>query len=184
MDSGADESRLDNLGISRRDLLQRGAVVSGSLLLAGPAIQSLSRPAFADTGTPADGPAISYVAVAIHCQEGLTSHIVRAKWEEGSSHPGGWEPDPGPPTAGTGGDCYPADYHDGDAVDGNEIGLVFQLDASGTSGTLHVPSSIPHPDSGDDCVVLKVSVAVFGGQACAIVEDQVCLGGCSIPVAL
>lgn len=42
-----------NLGISRRTVLRRGAVVGGSLVWAAPAVQSISRAAFADhLGTP------------------------------------------------------------------------------------------------------------------------------------
>lgn len=43
-----------NLGISRRDLIRRGAVVGGTLVWAAPVVQSL-RPAFAQaqTGSPA-----------------------------------------------------------------------------------------------------------------------------------
>jgi hypothetical protein len=43
-----------DLGLSRRDLLRRGAVVGGTLLWAAPAVQSITRPAFAGTqnGTP------------------------------------------------------------------------------------------------------------------------------------
>ncbi len=41
------------LGISRRDLLKRGAVVGGTLVWAAPAIQSLTTPAYGQTrGTP------------------------------------------------------------------------------------------------------------------------------------
>lgn len=40
------------LGISRRDLLRRGAVVGGTLLWATPVIQSLTTPAFAQTPRP------------------------------------------------------------------------------------------------------------------------------------
>lgn len=46
-----------NLGISRRTVLRRGAVVGGSLMWAAPAVQSISRSAFAlDPGTPVEPP--------------------------------------------------------------------------------------------------------------------------------
>lgn len=46
-----------NLGISRRTVLRRGAVVGGSLMWAAPAVQSISRSAFAlDPGTPVQPP--------------------------------------------------------------------------------------------------------------------------------
>jgi hypothetical protein len=46
------EKKLDlqaDLGMSRRDLLRRGAVVGGALLWVAPAIQSLTPPAYANT---------------------------------------------------------------------------------------------------------------------------------------
>lgn len=177
-----DDPRIENLGISRRTLLQRGAVVSGTLLLAGPTIQSLARPAFADNGTPAEGPAISYIAAVLFCADGTT---LRAKWEEGSSHPGGWEPDPGPPRPLIGGDCYPPDYHDAESSNGHELGLTFSLDASGSSGTLTVPDTVPF--DGGTCDVQRVSVSAFGGpDNCTIVTEADCsaAGGCSIPIGL
>jgi hypothetical protein len=36
-----------DLGMSRRDLLRRGAIVGGTLLWAAPAVQSITQPAFA-----------------------------------------------------------------------------------------------------------------------------------------
>lgn len=46
-----------NLGISRRTVLRRGAVVGGSLVWAAPAVQSISRAALASNhGTPVDPP--------------------------------------------------------------------------------------------------------------------------------
>jgi hypothetical protein len=37
------------LGLTRRDLLRRGAIVGGTLLWAAPAVQSITKPAFAAT---------------------------------------------------------------------------------------------------------------------------------------
>lgn len=59
------------LGISRRDLLKRGAVVGGTLIWAAPVIESLAAPAFASTspvvgsccqceGTDSHGNTVSY----------------------------------------------------------------------------------------------------------------------------
>ena len=42
----ADDSIDQNLGISRRDLIKRGAIVGGTLMWAAPVIQSVSSPAF------------------------------------------------------------------------------------------------------------------------------------------
>jgi hypothetical protein len=49
------EKKIDlqaELGVSRRDLLRRGAVVGGALLWVAPAIQSLTPPAYAQTVSP------------------------------------------------------------------------------------------------------------------------------------
>lgn len=40
-------------GVSRRDALKRGAVLGGALVWATPVVQSVTHPAFAQTGTPA-----------------------------------------------------------------------------------------------------------------------------------
>lgn len=55
------------LGMSRRDLLRRGAIVGGTLMWAAPTVQALGPRAFASTtnGTPRDCRAISYLAVVI-----------------------------------------------------------------------------------------------------------------------
>lgn len=60
------------LGISRRDLLKRGAVVGGTLVWAAPVVQTISRSALAQTdGTPPPeeppgGQEISYLAFVLH----------------------------------------------------------------------------------------------------------------------
>ncbi|HVE63892.1 MAG TPA: hypothetical protein VNB94_08845 [Mycobacteriales bacterium] len=52
-----DESFTSNLGISRRTLIKRGAVVGGGLVWAAPMVQTLATPAFAQ-GSPACRPSI------------------------------------------------------------------------------------------------------------------------------
>jgi hypothetical protein len=50
------DERLDvagELGVSRRDLLRRGAVAGGELLWIAPAIQSVAAPAYANAVSPA-----------------------------------------------------------------------------------------------------------------------------------
>lgn len=42
------------LGVSRRNMLRRGAVVGGALLWIAPAIQSVAAPSYANTVSPAD----------------------------------------------------------------------------------------------------------------------------------
>lgn len=63
-----------SLGISRRTLLRRGAVVGGSLVWTVPVVHTLAAPSAA-AGTPLDG--ISFVAVVLKCGD---EHY-RMKWE-------------------------------------------------------------------------------------------------------
>jgi hypothetical protein len=63
-----------SLGISRRTLLRRGAVVGGSLVWTVPVVHTLAAPSAA-AGTPLDG--ISFVAVLLKCGD---VHY-RMKWE-------------------------------------------------------------------------------------------------------
>ncbi len=51
-----------NDGLTRRDLMRRGAVVGGSLMWAAPAVQSFARPAFAQQVSPiVDGECVGFV---------------------------------------------------------------------------------------------------------------------------
>jgi hypothetical protein len=63
-----------SLGISRRTLLRRGAVVGGSLVWTVPVVHTLAAPSAA-AGTPLDG--ISFVAVVLNC-DGV---YYRMKWD-------------------------------------------------------------------------------------------------------
>lgn len=67
-----------SLGISRRTLLRRGAVVGGALAWTVPVISTLAAPAAA-AGTPADG--LSFVAVLLECE----GKWYRMKWEVNGS---------------------------------------------------------------------------------------------------
>lgn len=75
------------LGISRRDLLKRGAVV-GALTWATPVVSSFTRPAFA-AGTPQDADVISCVMLRVLCG----TECFFAKWEDGGGGDGSgsWE---------------------------------------------------------------------------------------------
>lgn len=63
-----------SLGISRRTLLRRGAVVGGALAWTVPVVSTLAAPSAA-AGTPADG--LSFVAILVECQ----GKWYRMKWE-------------------------------------------------------------------------------------------------------
>jgi hypothetical protein len=63
-----------SLGISRRTLLRRGALVGGTLVWTAPVVQTIAAPSAA-AGTPLDG--ISYVAVVLSCD----GDHYRMKWD-------------------------------------------------------------------------------------------------------
>jgi len=73
MEVGQRSSMDTSLGISRRTLLRRGAVVGGSLVWTIPVVHTLAAPSAA-AGTPLDG--ISFVAVIVKCGD---AHY-RMKW--------------------------------------------------------------------------------------------------------
>ena len=69
------------LGMSRRDLIRRGAILGGTLVWAAPAVQTFARPAFGqdNNGTPLEG--FSYVAVLVECNG--TTYRLKANLEDG-----------------------------------------------------------------------------------------------------
>ena len=93
MESTATEANVGeevNQGITRRDLLRRGAVLGGAVVWATPVVQTLGMGrAFAQSASPPPGPAISYIAMVISC--GTDGHTHFIKYEIG----GTWEADPG-----------------------------------------------------------------------------------------
>lgn len=79
----------ESQGISRRDLLKKGAVLGGAVVWTTPVVQTMGMGrAFASTTSPV-GPAISYIALIVTCADG-DRHFL--KWEVDG---GQWEPDPG-----------------------------------------------------------------------------------------
>lgn len=66
------------LGISRRTLLKRGALVGGTLAWSIPVVHTLSTPS-ASAGTPLDG--ISLVAVVLTSSNATGNVSYRMKWE-------------------------------------------------------------------------------------------------------
>ncbi|MGH9247601.1 MAG: hypothetical protein ACRD29_25490 [Acidimicrobiales bacterium] len=59
-----------NLGISRRQLIKRGALVGGAVIWVTPVVQSFTSPAFAAQGSPRPG-----------CPDGQQEAIGYVKWE-------------------------------------------------------------------------------------------------------
>ena len=80
-------------GITRRDLLKRGAALGGAVVWATPVVQTLGMGrAFAQVPSPAPSD-ISYIAITWTCDGGATWFFT--KNEEDGTSDGSWEPDPG-----------------------------------------------------------------------------------------
>lgn len=165
---GPEESQL---GISRRTLLRRGAVVGAGVAWAAPTVTRMAPPAFGAVASPRppedrDGKAISFLAVAVETDSGK---IYRVKWEDG---PDDWESDPGPPTppGGPSGACYPAGYFDGEPEHGGLLGLSVEQDASDPSRAIvTVPVTLSTGET-----VEQARGAAFGGGDC---DKQSCSPG-------
>lgn len=102
-------------GLSRRRLLQRGAVV-GAVAWSAPVLRTL--PASGATPSPPpeeEGRDISFVAIVVTC--GGVAY--RVKYEDGS----GWEDDPG---ANTGNGCAPTGWAAATPMNGGDLGITVQ----------------------------------------------------------
>ena len=82
------------LGMSRRDLIRRGAILGGTLVWAAPAVQTFARPAFGQetNGTPLEG--LSFVAAVVNCGTQDAPDYQRVKANFNGTFV--WECDPGP----------------------------------------------------------------------------------------
>lgn len=93
----------ESQGISRRDLLKRGAALGGAVVWATPVVQTLGMGrAFAQSATPVVE--FSYVAMLIRCGDDPDIHFI--KWEVDEN---AWESDPGM-TPGCSPGIQPGDY--------------------------------------------------------------------------
>lgn len=82
----------ESQGISRRDLLKRGAALGGAVVWATPVVQTLGMGrAFANTASPVDGGEkdVSYVVITWTCD----GNLFKVKWEEGVELTAGTLPD-------------------------------------------------------------------------------------------
>jgi hypothetical protein len=70
-----DEPFQANLGLSRRTLLKRSAIVGGTLVWAAPAVQTLAKPAFAATGS---SPCDSSTCTEVFRKKVLVGHQICA----------------------------------------------------------------------------------------------------------
>jgi len=79
-----------NQGITRRDLLRRGAVLGGAVVWTTPVVQTLGMGrAFAQTASPTGGRDISYIGINVEGCD-VNGAPFFAKWEDGA-----WEDSPG-----------------------------------------------------------------------------------------
>lgn len=143
----------ESQGITRRDLLRRGAVLGGAVVWATPVVQTLGMGrAFAQTASPCS-PGVSFIAMCVVCNG--QSYII--KWEA----PGGWDtPDP---VCNTDRDHCPS----ATPALGSDLG--FTVDPIGAGCfRVNVPST---------CEV--TAARVFGGGVCDTVTDlnRVCCPG-------
>lgn len=141
-------------GLSRRDLMRRGALLAGAAAWSTPVVRSLSQPAFAAEGTP-DGK-VSWVGFVLSPATG-TGDTRRVKWEEGA----GWEDEPGPTSeeSGPSADCVAqiSGWDAADPANGGDLGVQIQLFDDGDT----VEATLP---SGSDFVF--DDGRAFGGTAC------------------
>ena len=147
-----------NQGITRRDLLKKGAALGGAVVWVTPIVQSVGMGrAFAQTPSPCT-PGISYIAMNVKCDRTPDEKCFDApdpdnlyfiKWEATNGFEGDWEPDP---------DSVPGCGFtpDGTKAKGDCLGFEVKVDPSGFATVTYTGP--------DGCTVL--SVAVKGGQIC------------------
>ncbi len=138
-------------GISRRDLLRKGAVLGGAVVWATPVVQTLGMGrAYAQTASPTGDSDISYIGINVtNCDEndGIDDFFV--KWEEGEDPP--WEMYPGAaPSCANKEDLAPG-------VASGGMGFVITPGSNPSCKNLFVPSIY------EDCTVV---VWVKAAQTC------------------
>lgn len=139
-------------GITRRDLLRRGAVLGGAVMWTTPVVQTLGMGrAFAQTASPVET-RISFIAMNVNC--GGTVFFV--KWETDT---GQFESSP----ADNNPNCMLGGA--GTSADGDVLGLSVSIKSNGCAEV----------DFGASCTF--VSGVVFGGGTCTTFTDpsNICL---------
>ena len=147
-------------GISRRDLLRKGAVLGGAVVWATPVVQTLSMGrAYAQTASPTGVKDISYIGIMLEgCPGDLTDFFV--KWEDGM-----WEMYPGAVPSCVEKDTLP------DGVDGQPLGFVIKPMIANLPSCVEL--LIPGIYEGCD----KITVWVKGGsesstpEPCNVIPD-------------
>lgn len=166
-----------HLGISRRDLIKRGAA-AGAVIWATPVVQSFATPAFASEGTPV-GRAISYVAICYRCNGTHCSaklDVENGVWEFSST----FETPGCEFSCGAGGDCG----HDAgdflvqtvDDADGEAAVVMITLQGDAADCTFHEGHGVGKCGPGDgsgavgDCVdgIIDVTGKTMTFQMCDV----------------
>lgn len=121
-------------GITRRDLLRRGAVLGGAVVWTTPMVQTLGMGrAFAQTASPVGGKDISYIGIKVECP-GEDSWWI--KWEDGN-----WEDMPGAAPECEDKENLPQ------GVSGSDKGFGLNPGATSACKELHIPETY------SDCTV-------------------------------
>ena len=144
-----------NQGITRRDLLKKGAVLGGAVVWVTPIVQSVGMGrAFAQTTSPCTPP-ISYIAMNVECPPDADGdRFFFIKWEADLGEFGMFEVDPASVPG-----CSDIFSPAGVKMDGDDLGFEVTVDASGIA-TVTV---------GPGCTVL--AGVVKGGQLCNVITD-------------
>lgn len=156
-------------GITRRDLLRRGAVLGGAVVWTTPVVQTLGMGrAFANTASPVDGGKdVSYVVISWQCS-GSTKKV---KWDNGFALSGNL------PDCGDVGGEYADSVPQGlnvmidpsnkacIRVDVPEAGA-FGCDVSNVQAWIKAGSSNPNSAGQDVCTPTSLLIGVSGQSAC------------------
>ena len=157
-----------NRGITRRDLLKKGAILGGAVVWVTPIVQSVGMGrAFAQTTSPCTPP-ISYIAMNVICvPPAPITGAFFIKWEADEGEFGEFEPEPksvpdcsgiftpGPP---------------GGKMDGDDLGFMVSVDPGGIA-TVTVP---------EFCTVLEG--VVKGEHLCDLIPNTSIMGPVTFPV--
>ena len=147
-----------NQGITRRDLLKKGAVLGGAVVWVTPIVQSVGMGrAFAQAPSPCT-PGISYIAMNVTCDDRASIPVPDPddkyfiKWEDGQFME--WEANPGSVPG-----CEASLTPLGTKIDGDLLGFSISIDSSG----------IAIVTVGPNCTVDKL--VVKGGQICQLITS-------------
>ena len=116
-------------GVTRRELLRRGAVLGGAVMWITPVVQTLGMGrAFAQTTSPTGDKEISYIGINVTGCD-VNDAPFFAKWEDGN-----WEESPGAAPECADKDSLP------NGVDGGTKGFSVSLIGDGSCANLHIPA--------------------------------------------